>query len=54
VLIWYIFPNFDILYQEKSGKPVFHGGVVNMYCFRLWRFETLGREIESRREKQRF
>jgi hypothetical protein len=21
VVIWYIFPHFGILYQEKSGKP---------------------------------
>jgi hypothetical protein len=23
VVIWYIFPSFDMLYQEKSGNPAF-------------------------------
>jgi hypothetical protein len=22
VVVWYIFPHFDMLYQEKSGNPV--------------------------------
>jgi hypothetical protein len=27
VAVWYIFPRFGILYQEKSGNPAGHPGL---------------------------
>jgi hypothetical protein len=41
VVVWYIFPRFGILYQEKSGNPdfrasVFHGENYSLILTKKW------------------